>query len=332
MLNVAVLGCGWAGKAHLRAYQKNRNTNIVSVFGIPFESTVKVAKEFGAKPYNDFDKMVREMDIDIIDICLPTYLHIEYLEKCKSRNVHIFCEKPFTLNYDESKELESQFKLYEKKIMVGYVVRFFNAYEIARNFVKENKYGNIISVYLYRLSAMPPWSPWYKDEKLSGGGVVDLYIHDLDYVYWLLGYPSKIYSVGSKIKNTNNWAQAFTVFNYPGETHAIIETNQDMPGYFPFTFGFRINYEDATLVYNFTAPEKEKGDFDSIFYGNLKIYERGKSFGREIKLDSKDPYEKEIFYFIDRVINNEPIEIGNLKDAVWGMQITDMVKSSLKNH
>jgi hypothetical protein len=45
-------------------------------------------------------------------------------------------------------------------------------------------------------------------------------------------------------------------------------------------------------------------------------YHKGQNFGREIKLDSKDPYEKEIFYFIDRVINNEPIEIGNLKDIV----------------
>ena len=72
---------------------------IVSIFSIQFDRTKKLADRYSSKAYDNFEKMFKENKFDIVDICLPTYLHLVYLEKCKKYNVNIFCEKLIGLSY-----------------------------------------------------------------------------------------------------------------------------------------------------------------------------------------------------------------------------------------
>ena len=48
--------------------------------------------------YERFDDMLDQESLDILDICLPTYLHAEYAEKAMQRGIHVLCEKPVSLN------------------------------------------------------------------------------------------------------------------------------------------------------------------------------------------------------------------------------------------
>ena len=112
---------------------------------------------------------------------------------------------------------------------------------------------------------------------------------------------------------------------------AIIEVNQNMPSSFPFTNGYRIEYKNAVLVYNFTAPERGES-FGTDFMGNLKIYKNRAKKGKLIALKKEDGYTREINYFIDRIINDKPIEIATLNDAIKGMKIYEKIKSSLEKN
>ncbi len=333
MLNVAVLGSGWAGNVHLNIYHKNKDTNIVGIFGIPIDQTKKIAEKFNCKAYDNFNKLFSENKIDIVSICLPTYLHAEYLEKCMNQNVNIFCEKPLTIDYKEAEKIQKMFHNYDKKIMFGYVHRFMGGHEKVKEYLLTKKYGNIKSFYIYMLGPMPTWGSWFPNEKLSGGGILDVGIHELDYVYWLLGFPEKVYSVGSRISGTNNWAQAFTVFKYQGDLHAVLEVNQNMPKPFPYHSGYRATFEDAVLVFSFAAPEKAEEGIDPDFAegGNLRVYENSEKFGKDISIDKTDGYEKEIYYFIDKVMNNKPIDTSTLEDAVNGVKLYNLVKDSLES-
>jgi predicted dehydrogenase len=332
MLNVAVLGAGWAGGVHLKAYAKNKNTNIIGVFGLPDDLTKKTADQFDCKAYFRFDQMFEENNIDIVDICLPTCLHVKYLEECRKQNVNILCEKPMVLNLEEANRLKKTFISYTKKVMFAYTLRFISGYEVAKEYMDSKKYGDLKSIYLYRLTVMPPWADWYKDENLSGGGVLDLHIHDVDYAYWLLGFPNQVNAVGCRISGTENWVQSCSVFKYPDEKYAIIEVNQNMPKSFPLNAGFRINFEDATLVYQFTALETGKEDIEPEFFGEMKLYDRSERLSEKIDLDDSDPYEKEVFYFVDSVINNKPIGLGTIEDAINGMKMVHLIKKSLKEN
>jgi UDP-N-acetylglucosamine 3-dehydrogenase len=332
MINVAVLGAGWAGSLHLDAYSKINDVKIVGIFALPCEQTENAAKKYACKAYYDFKLMFKENHIDVIDICLPTYLHYEYLVKGKEYGVNVLCEKPMVLNISQAKKIYDFYSGYEKKIMFAYSLRFSDGYVKIKEYSESKVFGRLKSLYLYRLSVMPPWSKWYSDENLSGGGVLDLYIHDLDYAYWLLGYPKKINSVGTRLPNSNNWVQAFTEFVYPDETHAMIEVNQNMPKSYPFNSGIRVEFEKAIFVYNFAAQEVKEDTIDPVFFGQLTLYERGLKFSQTIELPNSNSYDKEIVYFIDKVRNDTPVLVGTLDDAFNGVKIVDSIKKSLEGN
>ena len=332
MINVGILGAGWAGSVHLNAFSKISNVKITGIFGRPSERTEYAAKKYGCKVYDDFDLMIRENNIDVIDICLPTNLHFEYLIKSRAYGVNILCEKPMALNISEAYKIHDLFKDYDKKIMFAYTLRFLAGYTKIKEFIESGVFGKIKSLYFYRLSEMPPWSAGYCDENLSGGGILDLHIHDLDFVYWLLGFPVNINSIGNKFQNSKNWVQAFTTFNYPGGVHAMIEVNQNMPKSYHFTCGYRVEFEDATLVYNFISQVVKEDNIEPEFFGSLKLYERGSKFVKVIELDNRDPYEEEILYFVDLIRKDNPVGMGNIDDALNGMKIVDEIKKSLEKN
>ena len=104
-LNVAIIGTGFMGKAHSNAWERTHKffqLGIKPVMKVACdtetECTTTFANNWGWENIEtDWRKVVERKDVDIIDICTPTWLHQEIAIAAAQNGKHIFCEKPITL-------------------------------------------------------------------------------------------------------------------------------------------------------------------------------------------------------------------------------------------
>lgn len=315
MKKVGLIGAGYMGRCHTEVYKiisLLMDVKLCGVCDIRKEKAEKSARIHSAKIYESFEDLINSPEIDVVDICLPTYLHFEYAKMAIKAGKELFIEKPVTIKLSEAYELIELQKKYKTKIMVGQCVRLWPSYSYLKEVYDSKKYGSLKRISLSRNSCTPywGWENWYADETKSGGAIFDLHIHDLDYIRYLLGEPDDIHCYG-------NTQYIKSILNYKGIL-AEIENGWDFPRSYPFNTGYRADFEDATLVL--------KGN-------NIEIYE---SSGRLLQVTPGNDYEDErlgekivslggyfyeLKYFYNCLLNNEEIKIASLEESVKSLEL-----------
>ena len=104
MLKVGLIGCGFMGAMHANCYRNIEGVEVVAVADIRPEKAEALAQ--GATIYGDGMDLIEKADVDIIDICLPTFLHSQFIELCASYGKAVLCEKPFTMTNADAEYAE----------------------------------------------------------------------------------------------------------------------------------------------------------------------------------------------------------------------------------
>jgi len=126
MLNVAVIGLGTMGNVHVEAWSRISDVNVAAVSALDREKTEAVASRYGAKPYSQLEALLEQPDIDLVDICLPTYLHKQFVTKAAEAGKHIICEKPLGLDVKEARDMIDVCEQNGVELYAAQVVRFFS--------------------------------------------------------------------------------------------------------------------------------------------------------------------------------------------------------------
>ena len=137
-----------------------------------------------------------EADVDALDVCSPTPTHRPVVTAAAERGIDAFCEKPIAGNLEDAQVIADVAENAGITLMVGHVLRFFPQYERARDVVEDGGIGDPGVARARRLSPFPSWGhdDWYADRGSSGGVLVDLAIHDLDYVRWVFGEVDRVFA------------------------------------------------------------------------------------------------------------------------------------------
>lgn len=320
MLKVAIVGCGTMGGVHGRSYMNIKNAKVVAVCDINEDKGSQIAKLHNAKNYNSYDEMLNNEDIDIVDICVPTYMHREFAEKALKMKKHVFCEKPIALNI---KDAEFMVRLAEEmgvKFSVGHVVRFFPAYTKAIEAIDSKKIGTPKLIRTTRTGAYPSWNwnNWYSNYDLSGGPILDLVIHDLDWIRHNFGEVERVYA-----KSFNGKVE--------GKDHCLI-TLKLKNGSIAHVEGSWAFPQGATFGTTFEViGTKGQVEFDSRRTSSIKKQTNDGSYNMSLGTPLSywdEPYTKEIQCFIDCIIEDKaPYVTG--KDAIEAVRISlAAIKSS----
>lgn len=295
MLKVGLIGVGGISGAHIPAWLNLGGVELVALCDIRPEQMEKYPD---IKHYTDFDDMLANEELDILDICLPTYLHADYSIKAMEKGINVLCEKPVSLKREDVKRVYDAAEKNNVKFMVAHVIRFWREYEFVKSVYESGKYGKLLSGRMVRLSAFPGWSwdNWMRDEKRSGFVPYDLHIHDLDYMVYAFGAPKDVKSYRSKMPD-----QDYINVTYDFGDFFINAESSWYASPYPFTAQFRFQFEDAII--------SNEGQ-------GLKIYERGGNTVSldeaatgdtgEINLPKSGAYAEEIAYFVDCVKENTP--------------------------
>ncbi len=200
-LKVGVLGLGGIGQVHAAAYSGSSWTELHSIATRNPLALQGAALFFGiTNIYEDYQKALEDPELHAVSICVPTFVHKDYIIAAANAGKHILCEKPLLLHPDDFTEISGVLQEKNVKLMVAMICRFIPHYSAAKKVIDKGEIGPLVSIHAHRRSRGPPSSNWFWDESKSGGIVVDLAIHDIDLVQWFLGSDDPIksvYAIGS---------------------------------------------------------------------------------------------------------------------------------------
>ena len=184
MLKIALVGVGGISGAHIPAWDEMENAELVALCDIRPE---RMEQYENKKHYTDFDEMLDNEEIDILDICLPTYLHAEYAIKAMERGIHVISEKPISMNADDIDRVYETAKKNNVKFMVAQVLRFWPEYELLKEIDLDSLSRGIRICFT-------------NDEEKGFSGIKELIGKKIDFCeYSIIGEPTDNYPcIGSK--------------------------------------------------------------------------------------------------------------------------------------
>ena len=303
------------GSMHLNCYSAIEGVKVAAVADVRPEFLQKAIALTGANGYAQASDLIANADVDVIDICLPTFLHAEYAIRAMEKGRHVFIEKPVCLTKGDAELLLTKQKETGVFVQVGQVIRFWDEYKYLKEIVEKGTYGRVRSAHFSRKSPSPDWGwqNWLHDPGKSGGAGVDLHIHDSDYMLYLFGQPLRSVSKKNVLGEQNGYV--ITIADY-GEFSVTVEGGWAFPSGFPFEMAYTVCFEKATVTF-------------SSIYG-LHVYtEEGRAFEPQIErqetvtssdqggnISSLGGYYNELLYFIRHIEKKKAPSLATLEQAV----------------
>ncbi|GHU66001.1 oxidoreductase [Clostridia bacterium] len=327
MLNTVVIGAGFVGDQHANAAKNSKRLNLLAIVDANADRAKAIADKYDVKYYTSAAEMFEAEKPDIADICLPTFLHEEYVLLAARYRVNILCEKPVALTLESMDKMIAAAKDAGVEFMVAQVVRFWPEYVAIKELYDEGVFGEIKMVYAARLAQHPDWTQWHKDPKNSGGGLFDLHLHDIDFVSYIFGDVKSVYATGWR-SETGCWNHVMSVLKFKNGVNAVVEGAFDMTENFPFTMKLRIVGETTSVDYNLIAGfnlEDVASSTRSAVY-----YENGKDPRKLDVNESEDAYQTEMDYFAACIEDGKPILTIPIEKSREVVRIMLAIKESLE--
>jgi UDP-N-acetylglucosamine 3-dehydrogenase len=324
-IKVGLLGAGFIGTAHAQAYAVIEEAQLVAVADVKREAADRLAESHGARAYHDIEALLADDEVEAIDVCLPTFLHERCVVLAARRGKHVLCEKPIALTLEEVDRMISAVQEAGGIAMVAQVIRFWPQYVVIRDMFERGELGRPLIATAARLAQRPGWSGWFKDPSLSGGALVDLHIHDLDYICSLFGKPRSVYAVGLT-SETGAWDHVVTSLDY-GDKRAVAEASYLMPEGFPFQMAFGLLGTDGCAEYRFRVggqvDQREEAETELVVYRPGEPPERP-------SCPQADAYVAEVAYFVNCVAEGRQPALATLGEARTVLEVALAARRSLE--
>ena len=324
MLTLAILGGGFMGSAHAANDRSlGDRVRVKTVVARTTARAAAVAETVGADLGDDLEAAIADPAVAAVDICLPTPLHREYAEKAIAAGKHVFLETPIALTAEDADAIVAAAAASDRVFMVGMVLRFWPEYVELQRLVAAGELGRPLSVVAARLSPPADWNDWMADRSQSGGTPVDLMIHDLDQMNWLLGAPRTVFAT----EPTPGHVHA--VLEYDGAAGAA-EASMCMPRSYPFSSLIRVLCEGGVAEYAFSAtPVEGEGNIGaSSSARGLRLYPLDGE-PRTIAIESADPWAPELEEFVSCIEQGRQPEQGTGEQAALALRAALAASRSL---
>ena len=331
-LRVGIIGLGSMGNTHLDIYSKINEVEVTAVAdsiqsrldgSSKAEGNISGQAEGGvagmnAKKYLDGMALIDDPEIDIVDICVGTDLHFIFVEAALAKGKHVLVEKPLARNYDEAKEIIKLAEQANTYVMSAMCLRYWPAWVYLKEAIESNAYGNCLSLNFKRQTSFPGGA-FYSDHNQCGGALLDLHVHDTDFVNYCLGMPEAVFSQGYKGPSGGiDHIVTNYIFNQSDSSPLVSsEGSWTMQEGYGFNMSYTANFENGTLSYLLDEHE------------TLKLFRNGYE-PESIHLKEGMGYEFEIRTFIDEILSGNSTNLDLLRQASETVAIIEAEKTSIE--
>jgi len=273
-LKVVQIGVGGWGKNHSR---------VLSEFGVlsaVCDANSERAEEFGKKYsvnfYDSFESLLEQEEFDAALVCTPTFTHSDITKRLIENKKHVFVEKPMTYLSEDGQNLIDAAKRNNVILTCGYIERFNPAVASVKDFLKSQKYGDLIRLEFYREHRMP--------QHIKDVGVIyDTSVHDIDTAMWLFDEtPEIVFAIAGKINHQHEDFATITL-GFKDNKTATISSNWITP----------------IRVRNFNAVCTEARIFSDFITQEIRIETDNGT--ENPKNEKAEPLSLEIKNFIDAI-------------------------------
>ncbi|MFD0675816.1 MULTISPECIES: Gfo/Idh/MocA family protein [unclassified Paenibacillus] len=310
-MKVAVLGCGIMGQTHARNYAVMPGVELAGVCDEQEELGAQLAADCGTTAYTQFEEMIAAVKPDVISICLPTYLHKPYVILAAQAGIHIICEKPIAPSLEEANELIRVCEQNHVRLFIAHVVRFFPNYTDMSRRIHQGGIGKVGVAHTKRVGGHPGKAkPWYGNKAKSGGVILDLLIHDIDYLRSVLGEVQSVFAMN---RTSMQMDYALVTLRFQSGAIANLEGYWGYPGPFTTAVEFagnkgiiRFSSNEVSSVRLQKAPSELKESSPQVAVPSSPAFH--------------DPYYYELMHFINCIVKDEA-PIVTTEDAYRAMEI-----------
>ncbi len=220
-IKIGIVGIGGIAKcAHIPAYLKDERVEIVALCDIIEERAVEAQEKWfpDAKVYTDFNDLVKDENVETVDICTPNYWHSRIAVAAFEAGKNVFCEKPDAVSPEEAQKMKEASEKAGKLLMVMRNNRFASGSQYLKKYIAD---GNVGEIYAGRCGwqrrrGIPGKGGWFTTKELSGGGpLIDLGVHMIDLAVWLMGNPTPVAVSGAtycKFADTDSSDSEHSIF------------------------------------------------------------------------------------------------------------------------
>ncbi len=333
-VNVAVVGLGFMGITHLRAYRQIPNARIAGLCDavrLPVDGVLTAAGgNIGSddaltldmsdiRVTHQLDDLLADPTIDLIDICVPTLVHPKLAIAALQAGKHVICEKPLARTAVAAREIATAAATAKGYFMPAMCIRFWPQYAWLKSAIDAQTYGRVLAARFRRVSEPPAWGrEHFFDGAKSGGAILDLHIHDADFVQYCFGRPQAVF------------AQGFS--RYSGEIDHLVAQYQVACGAavsaeggwvmgdgHGFEMAFTVIFENATVDFNSKHPE-----------AGLRLFQPGQP-ASTVAVASGDGYLHELSYMIQCIATGQPPTLVTASDGASAVEICEAEGESIRS-
>jgi predicted dehydrogenase len=330
-MRVAVLGAGFMGGTHARAYTKVDGVEVAAIYAHSGSRAEPLATEVGSIWTSDIDRILRDESIDAVDICLPTSEHRAALEAALTAGKHVLLEKPLALSLEDAQAMldaaADAAASSDRILMIAHVLRFWPEYVALQNIVASGELGRPLTGLATRRQPFPAWSALLSRSELTGGAIVDQMIHDYDALNWIFGRPRTVSAFGVRNPRSNGLDHSQAIITYD-DASGVTDGGMMMPDSYPFSTRFEILCENGAVEYHLTAGGRSFEIGEPV--NTLTVY-RNDGDPETIAVEQTDPYENETAYFVDCIRRRTQPERGTPADAYTALEVALAAKFSAES-
>ena len=303
MKKLALVGAGGiiAG-AHAKGWRGIGGVEVAAAVEPDAAAAERARERFGCPVFASLEEALEKSDADLVDLCTPTPTHAPLAIRALAAGRDVICEKPIARNLRDAEAMIEAAERAGRRLFIGHVVRFFPEYVKARALVGEGALGRVRTARLSRVGG--PMERWFADEAASGGVLLDLSIHDLDWLLWTFGPAESIHAVRS---GEGGKQYVLAKVRMASGVVAFVESSWTHPEFAP---SFDLAGERGVLSH----AMRERGDV-------LRLSAAGEA-EREIPVPKikGTPYRAELAHFMD-VMDGRAEPVVTARDAVEALRL-----------
>jgi len=329
-IKVGVVGLGFMGLTHINAYRKIAGVEVAAVCdavrqpvngvlagvagNVAGSDTVDLGSAVCA--YTKIEDLLADGSVDLVDLCLPTPLHVPQTLAALAAGKHVICEKPLARTSAESRRIVDAAAGASTFFMPAMCMRFWPGWAWLKDLKAAGTYGDILTARFRRVSAPPGWSrdTYFKGGD-SGGALFDLHVHDTDFVQFLFGRPSAVFSTGvSRFSGATD--HVVTQYMVPGGATVYSEGSWLLAS--GFAMSYTVMFERATVDYDSARGEAA-----------LQVWEEGKA-PQVIVPEGPDGYVGELQHLITAIRTGTAPSIVTAQDGLSAVEICEAEERSVQ--
>lgn len=345
-IKIAVVGVGNISESHIDAYRHNEDAELYAFCDINEKRLQEKGKKYGVtRLYTDCEKMFAALpEIDAVSVCTYNSAHKDVTIAALRAGKDVLCEKPMALNAAEAEEMQRVAKECGRKLMIGFVRRYGNDCAIVRDFIAKGYLGDIYyaKARYVRRDGCP--GGWFADKRYSGGGpLIDLGVHVIDLVRYLMGNAKPVSVYGAtfaKLKECSARSKKNRAYKAASIADGAFENNvEDLAtALIRFDNGAVLGVETSFALHTekdeneislFGTAGSAKLDPDFHLYTQLLDYPADVGLAMETALTFEGLFRNEIDAFV-RVVRGEETCLSPAEDGVAMMRILDAVYESAR--